>query len=300
MNSIRSLLAGIVDYAGLFPPAALPMEAAVRNYAHYRTDEDCDLLGRFVVPAGRLDEFTNAARGLLDRGDGSDPWLLSALAGDDPAVTRQAILDFNSSHSSASDLGHAVCDSIEIQAQKTDDIGAAVRTFPDSFRLFFEIAPDPDPVPLLREVARNGGSAKLRTGGVTETAFPSSTQIIRFIAACHQLGVPFKATAGLHHPLRSIYPLTYEAGSPRAMMFGYLNLFLAAAFVRIGMPETEAREILEERSVEAFSFGDKRISWRGHNLNEADLRATRSQLALSFGSCSFREPVDEARALNLL
>lgn len=84
------------------------------------------------------------------------------------------------------------------------------------------------------------------------------------------------------------------------MMFGYINLFLAAAYIRKGMQETEAREVLEEQSLDAFSFSDDGMSWRGRDLTASDLRATRSDLALSFGSCSFREPVDEARALHLL
>jgi hypothetical protein len=83
-------------------------------------------------------------------------------------------------------------------------------------------------------------------------------------------------------------------------MFGYLNLFLAAAFIRKGMTERDARYVLEEDSVDEFHFHDIGVSWRGHDLNRDDLRLTRSQLFLSFGSCSFREPVDEARALDLI
>ncbi len=300
MNTIRSLLAGIVDYAGLFPPAGLAMDAAVRNYAEYRAGDDREFLGRFVVPAARLDEFTAAARGLLERGAGSTPWHLSVLAGDDIPAARKAILDFNCSHRSDPELGNAVCDAVEIHAHSAADISAAVREFPASFRLFLEIALDPDPAFLLSAVARNSASAKIRTGGITEASFPSSSRIVRFIAICSGLDVPFKATAGLHHALRSTYPLTYEPQTECAMMFGYLNLFLAAAFIRKGMQETEAREVLEEQALDAFSFSDDGTSWRGRDLTASDLRATRSDLALSFGSCSFREPVDEARALHLL
>ena len=83
-------------------------------------------------------------------------------------------------------------------------------------------------------------------------------------------------------------------------MYGYLNLFLAAGLLRKGMAEAKAREVLEEQNMGAFDVADDAISWRGHTLSADDLNETRSNFALSFGSCSFREPVDEARALNLL
>ena len=86
--------------------------------------------------------------------------------------------------------------------------------------------------PRLAVLSAAGARAKVRTGGVTEGAFPASHALARFIQSCADAGVPFKATAGLHHPLRGEYRLTYEPGSPHGMMFGFLNVFLAAAFAR--------------------------------------------------------------------
>lgn len=300
MNSIRSFLAGIIDYAGLFPPASLPMAAVVANYAEYRSGPDSDLLGRLVVPASRLTEFTDAARDFLPRQKGSAPWRLSVLVGDDTASDAGSILDLNSIHAERPDTGHAVCDSVEVHARHPGDVTQAARHFPGSFRVFFEIEPDADHVPLIREVGLQRAAAKIRTGGVTEAAFPTSARVVHFIAACNEARVPFKATAGLHHLIRSDYPLTYEPDSPCATMYGYLNLFFSAAFIRKAMPEAEAGELLEEQSPGAFDVTDDRVSWRGHVLSNADLQDTRSNFALSFGSCSFREPVDEARALHLI
>ncbi|HYN82602.1 MAG TPA: hypothetical protein VES88_13995 [Gemmatimonadaceae bacterium] len=300
MNSIRSFLAEIIDYAGLFPPASLPMAAVVANYAEYLSGPDSDLLGRLVVPASRLAEFTDAARDFLPRHSGSAPWRLSVLVGDDTASDARSILELNSIHAERSNAGHAVCDSVEMHARLTGDVAQAARHFSGSFRLFFEIEPDADHDPLIREVALQNAAAKIRTGGVTEAAFPTSARVIHFIAACDRARVPFKATAGLHHLIRSDYPLTYEPDSPCAPMYGYLNLFFSAAFIRKGLPETEARVLLEEQSPGAFDLTDDSVAWRGHVLSKADLKETRSHFALSFGSCSFREPVDEARALHLI
>jgi hypothetical protein len=193
-----------------------------------------------------------------------------------------------------------VCDLVEAHARQPGDVGKTVDLFPESVRLFFEIPSDSDPTPLLGEVALNQAAAKIRTGGVTESAFPASSHVIRFIAACKEAGVPFKATAGLHHLLRSDYPLTYEADSSCATMYGYLNLFLAAAYIWKGMPELEAARVLEEQSLDSFEAIDNGMSWQGHRLSLSDLQETRTRFALSFGSCSFREPVDEARALRLI
>ena len=300
MQFIRSFLAGIVDYAGLFPPAALNMETAVRNYSEYRGGPDYDLLGRFVVPAAGLDEFSSAARPYLERRESSGPWRVSALVSDDLSGATKTILRFNSTHAAGLDGVAAVCDSIELHAGSDGDITRAARTFSRSFRLFFEIAPEPDPVSLLESVARNTAAAKIRTGGVTDAAFPSSSEIAHFIAACNRLGLRFKATAGLHHVLTGDYPLTYERGSARARMFGYLNLFLAAALIRKGADEREASELLEEQSFGAFTITETALLWRERELTAEDLKGTRAHLALSFGSCSFREPVDEVRALHLI
>lgn len=52
--SLRELLTEIVDYAGLYPPAALELDPAIRNYARYRQHADAWMLGRFVCPAAKL------------------------------------------------------------------------------------------------------------------------------------------------------------------------------------------------------------------------------------------------------
>src|SRR5262249_49286034 len=55
--SLRALLGGIIDYAGLFPPAKLPLAQAIQRYAKYRRQGDRWMLGRFVIPAARLGEL---------------------------------------------------------------------------------------------------------------------------------------------------------------------------------------------------------------------------------------------------
>jgi hypothetical protein len=140
----------------------------------------------------------------------------------------------------------------------------------------------------------------VRTGGVTGDAIPPSADIVRFLAAASRVNIPFKATAGLHHALRGSHPLTYKSGSPRAVMHGFLNLLMAAALLRTGGSEEEAQSVLDENDPDAFQFGPVSVRWRNRRLSNEQIHDAREQFALSFGSCSFQEPVDELRALHLL
>jgi hypothetical protein len=113
-------------------------------------------------------------------------------------------------------------------------------------------------------------------------------------------GVPFKATAGLHHLIRGEYPLTYEANSPTATMYGFLNVFLASAFCASGSSESAVLSVLEETNPRAFRFDDTGVWWRDHFVVYEQLPIVRQTVATSFGSCSFTEPVAEARNFQII
>jgi hypothetical protein len=112
--------------------------------------------------------------------------------------------------------------------------------------------------------------------------------------------VPFKATAGLHHPLRSVHRFTYQADSPSGIMHGFVNVFLAAAFLRAGMETKTAVQLLDEQSADAFHFNAAGVGWRRHQLSQREIAAARRGFAVSFGSCSFTEPIDDLKRLRLL
>lgn len=289
MSAVRAFLAGIVDYAGLFPPAALDMPAAVRNYSRYRSDDASWMLGRFVVPVARLDEFSSALDAEVSPHEPA--WQVSALAGTDLVGEVARVRAFNATSA------HARIDSIEARATTADAIDRLGSAEFDG-DVYAEIPVTTELDALVAACARAGVSAKLRTGGVTAEAFISSAEILRFMRACVGAGVRFKATAGLHHPLAGDYPITYADDAPSATMHGYLSLFFAAAVLRSGGSDEEVLNILDERDPTAFRASSPGITWREHFLSAADLRQSRD-VAASFGSCSFREPVDELRALSL-
>jgi hypothetical protein len=302
-HSLRDLLSGLIDYAGLFPPAALDMRTATRKYAGYREGEYRWALGRFVVPIARLDEFEKAVEGILPDGgwEGNEFWRLSALGGGALSSDLNRVAEFNQKRATSdSSAGAATIDAIEIKAAQPADIENAMRLAPANLTPYFEIPIGGDPTELIKSVAETEARAKVRTGGVTADAFPSSFDLARFIKICAEEDVPFKATAGLHHPLRSVNKLTYAPDSASAMMHGFLNVFLAAAFAQSGMDVDRLVELLEEKSTEAFQFDGGGVTWRDEMIVRGQLRNSRNLLAIAFGSCSFEEPIEDLKKIGLL
>jgi hypothetical protein len=283
----------LVDYAGLFPPAALPMDGAVRRYAAHLASPEAWMLGRFVVPVERLEEFAEAAIPLT--GDGGDAWRLSALVGASSTDAGPKIRAFNAAH-----RGRYVVDVVECRAIAAGSVSTSIGALPGELRIFVELPLLDDPRRMLTEIRSAGAWAKMRTGGVTSDAFPSAREIGRFIARTSELLVPFKATAGLHHPICGDYPLTYDDGAPRARMFGFLNIFAAAVFAQCRASERVLTDIVDESDVSAFQFRDDEMVWRDHKASARQVASARSSLGLAFGSCSFQEPADSLRELGLL
>jgi hypothetical protein len=279
-KALRTLLEGIVDYAGLFPPAALDLPSAARNYKAYLSSDDRWMLGRFVVGVAKLPELRGTVAALRGKGDA---WPVSVVAPDAAAAT--SVLR-------AGDDANIRIESVEVRAGTVADVNLVARATPKTRDVYVEVPLDGSTPELLNALSDLKLRAKIRTGGVTADAFPQATAIVSFIRACLDRNLPFKATAGLHHPLRGSYRLTYDAPAV-GEMYGYLNLFLAAALMREGMDDNAASELLLEADPAAIVVEDDRIRWRDREIGVEAIKAVRARVATSFGSCSFREPVDE-------
>lgn len=294
--SIRALLSNVIDYAGLFPPSQVTMAEAVINYATYRNSNHAWMLGRFVVPAARLTEFIEIAEEPARR-DKNGIWHLAVIAGEDIYETISIARDFNRRFAYTS----AIADVIEVRANTVSKIENTLSAMPAEITPYFEISIGEQLPDLVSALALRGQRAKIRTGGITPEAFPTSRQIIRFVRTCMAGNVPFKATAGLHHPLRCYRPLTYAKDAPCGTMHGFLNMLLVTGFARESYRVSLLEQILEDEFEEAFEFSDYGVNWRGeHFLGIAQLRWLREKGMHSFGSCSFDEPVEDLRNLGLL
>lgn len=302
-KSLRFLLENLIDYAGLFPPAELPMADAVKNYAAYRQSEYSWMLGKFIVPASRLEEFEQAAAEFWPQDTESGFWKLSVLGGANLKDDLANINRFSRRHSFGEQAAAVMIDTIEFKASTVAEIQDAMHVMHPTLTCFIEIpiADDPERLTeLLRAIGEEGAFAKVRTGGITANAFPSAENLARFIAASAEEDVAFKATAGLHHPLRSMNRLTYQPDSASAMMHGFLNVFLAAAFAQSGTSFGQLVEILDETSLEAFRIEERSITWRDEMLVVGHIRNARHLFSMSFGSCSFTEPIEDLQRLHLL
>ncbi len=321
--SLRTLLSESVDYAGIFPPARLPLEDAIENFAGYRRSAEAWMLARFIIPAARLpelDEYVDLLASksthhfsILPTGGANGDELLGALDGDLMNVRR--FLDDR--------RFRVAVDQFEMRLPRefvgTDVI--RVRQFLDAVSsrlastglqeadLFFEIPLDENlrqTLPMVtgamaafnrsRPAASPGGvGLKLRTGGTEPTAFPSAEDVALVIASCRQSDVPFKATAGLHHPFR-----TFD-DALGTHMHGFLNFFCASALASAhDLDEDGIAAVLREEDPAHFRFSSEGLEWQQLSVPNQQIEHVRSNGALSFGSCSFQEPVEDLRTLGLL
>jgi hypothetical protein len=312
MQTVHALMRGLIDYAGLFPPAKLDMAPTVRNYATYRDAWQGEFLARLVVPVARLDEFERDAIALLPRDVGEstdddsdddemlvDPWRITALTkpAGDPGLEDDLdrLAKFNDDHSDP-ESGLVVVDAIELKADSVASIEHAVEAIPPDYHAFFELPwATSDIRGMVAAVAGEGLGAKVRTGGMTPDLFPPSDALARFIRACAMAEVPMKATAGLHHPIRH-----FNEGQ-RVTMHGFVNVIVASALAFTQRAEHETlASVLDETAASAFLFTDDAIVWRNHKITLDQLERTRERFFLSIGSCSIDEPTDDLKAMGLL
>jgi hypothetical protein len=294
IHTRHALVRGLIDYAGLFPPAALPMSDAVLRYAGYQRRPDAWGLARLVVPVARLGEFETALSSLSATDRAAARFPLAALAGADLAADRVAIQAFNVRHAGADGVR---VESLELRVASVGDIDTAGERLGNDLELYCELPLSADLPSLVSATKRIGARAKIRMGGVKPVDFPAPEAVLAFLASCVAERLPCKATAGLHHPVRGPAPLTYEPGSARTTMYGYINLVLAAAVLWHHRPESEAYELLRLPDRDTLQVTAEGIVWGGIKLSVGEIDTTRRHFLLAIGSCSFTEPMDELAAI---
>ena len=248
--SLRALLTNLIDYAGLYPPAGLPLSNVTENFERYLHSPESWMLNRLVLPAAKIAEVQLG-----------ENWRVTLLVDGDPGPLPNQV------------------ETLETKSMQRLSL------------------------PVYREVPLDqvtDGFAKVRTGGLTPDSIPSSDYLADFFCAAATRRIPFKATAGLHHPVRSERPLTYAPDSPRATMHGFINVFLGAAFAWHGLERGSVIDVLNETDPHNFEFLDTEVRWRGRSLSTAQIETSRRDFAHSFGSCSFEEPITDLQDLGWL
>jgi hypothetical protein len=318
-HAFRAFMQGLIDYAGLFPPARLGMGEALREYARLGNEPESWMLGRFIVPATRLGALeaelpaldATGARALrlsviVDAGSGQD--LPDRLAGE-----AAALRDFV-----ARRADRVAIEAIESRLPRSvaaEADPAAVRRHVGMLRSAIADAGFPE-IPFYLEAGgaaildvaaiegiaeargrdgARGAGFKLRCGGLQPADFPVAERIAGAIGACAALAVPMKFTAGLHHPVRR------RVDPPGVVQHGFLNVFGAGGLAASRSLEgVRILDCLLDEDPASFRFDDFRFAWRGLGADAREVEAARLGLVTGYGSCSFDEPRDGLRALGML
>lgn len=255
------LFAALFDYAGVFPPAEHSVAEATARYLAAKTSPDGWLLGPMLLRASQYAELAIADL----------PLGLIADAAIEPGSAAQ----------------------VERRAGP-HEAGSVIDRLVTVAPVVYLESPDPEDLAYLDaiEAARATGRdvrAKIRTGGASAAAFPSPGAVAAFIRACVARNIPFKATAGLHHPVR------IASDVDGATEHGFINMLAAVRCALSDQPMlTEA--CLEETDPGGFDLAS--ATWRGVGAGVSD-GAVRA-IFRSIGSCSFDEPAGYLRDLGII
>lgn len=325
--SLQTLLDGIIDYAGLFPPAKLDMQAALRQFVAARQPQLVTnwMVRTFVCGADRLGELENH---FADDFTSDDPVNLSVVLPKSPDLAAtlphlendlEALSSFarrRPETAAISNLELALPDAAFASRGTLDGLldevveriakQRWVQNGDGGPTLFVEIPTGGDwierigfVVDLLARRDTDDDRAmsfglKARTGGLEASAFPSVDFLAATMNACHSAGICWKATAGLHHPFRR---RDEQLGVD---MHGFLNVAVADALgFASKADEATLRAVLDDRDVANFAFEEKSIRWRDRRVSINDIADARWSSFVSFGSCSYEEPVADLTALRL-
>jgi hypothetical protein len=296
-GGLRALLEGVIDYAGLFPPAKLPLPEAVTEFLGIIEGPDKWIVDRFACSTGKLADL---AIELTEHPE--EPFVPVAVIGGQHPDHKHWKHGIEHDGSEMLKFQRSVENHAEIQAfeirvpdhQHLEQYVSDLRSFAN-IDVFVELPWGPEMTDSLAVLAElDGACAKARTGGLEASAFPSAEELAGFIQQCVQLDLAFKLTAGLHHPL----PTRDERTG--AIMHGFLNVLAATTFaLSEDFSRKEVQEVLEETSPKAFAFKRDTLVWRGHRASLEDIENART-LFFSFGSCSVAEPLHGLEAIGLL
>ena len=246
LDARHALLDRLIDHAPTFPPASLVSQEALAEDARAVRSPHSFALARLVWPASRLGELPPSERAI------------------------SAVLDEPVSADSRVEA---------IEAPPFFDPGAGGSGLPTQGEVYVETPLDEGLEDRLDLLAEHGRRAKVRCGGAS---VPGVDALAGFIRACRERGLVFKATAGLHHAVRSDDE------------HGFLNVLAAVVFAG------EEEAALAEVDSSTFALDAQSFAWRDRSASADELARVRRNELHSIGSCSFFEPVDELQALGML
>ena len=306
---LKAFMSGLIDYAGLYPPANLPLQEAITQYYHYLRSPDRWMLGHFVIGASRLANLTvilNEHPYLLDveplslavvgqGGTTEEDWLENLR--EDAA----AIQTFTALHTPQVKVAQ-----FEVKLPELPDAAAVTQLLQNARAVlnlltFYEIPLDATWQDALQRTVAGiaqfgqGAGFKLRTGGLQADAFLIIEQVADILTACHEAHIPLKCTAGLHHAVR------HFQADVQTHAHGFLNLFGGGILAQTDhLSPAQMHLILNDEHQDHFQFDERGFHWQVYTVKVEEIAAARQSALISFGSCSFDEPREDLRAFGWL
>lgn len=291
-TAFQYFMTGILDYAGLFPPAQLDINTAVKNFQTYQQTDNNWMLSKFVISEEKLTSINPPANMtfsvILSDSDSERPVNGTESWKSQIASFETRLPEDGSTIEHTTFFLHRIVRKLE---------AAGI----DPTRLFIEsAAPDLSDADILaiKKFRRHSGHEfgyKLRCGGPSSTAVPNPDQVVITIRACIKNDLPIKFTAGLHHPI------SQHSASQDILTYGFINMFTAALLGFDGQISDAAMKMcLTDPRVENFHFDDNHLVWNEHTIPVDRIKHLRRKRIISFGSCSFEEPVNDLKDLNYL
>jgi hypothetical protein len=289
----RAALTGLIDYAGPFPPARLPIPEAAAEYERIKAGPRAWLVSRFACPAASLSDLATALRSPAAVPVSA---ILTAPEGDWRAGVLAQAAGAVSAASARADRLRLELIEVALPAGSVDAaaLGDTLRRLPAGLGAFLEVPPGAPLDDALDALAAAGAAAKLRCGGLSAEQVPDPARVAAFLTGCAQRGLRAKATAGLHRPHRAFHA---DLG---ATTHGFLNVLAGAALALDGADPDEVRRAIAEEDEDALVLGPSSLRWRDRSLSSALLTRTRSALFVGLGSCSVDEPAEHLDRLDVL
>lgn len=324
-NSLKKLVTNLIDYAGLFPPASLPLKEAYKNYVRYINESDEWILSKFICPAKQLSSLAELIKedkndksfsiSVLGRSGANAEEFVNGTAEDINLIAGFLQSTQNKFYTDIFEVRFPEDIVLENNIDAMYEImNSAASMFKENIsfpvKVFFELPLKNDWKASVNNFAaalkkHNNyfgqdekllkSGLKLRTGGVEASAFPSVEQIACVINTCYENQAPLKFTAGLHHPIR------HYNDSVKTKMHGFLNIFGAAVLLYGNdLPEQDLINIISDEDANNFKFDNEFFRWKEFKAPLQVIENARKNFAVSYGSCSFDEPREDLHFLKLM
>ncbi len=297
-----TLFGRLVDHAGLLPPAPLDMQTAVAAYRHARTGPGSWIVGRFLVPATKLEELATVLVTTMTARE--RPWEVGVVVDTDLGSAVATAAAFHRElHPGASIVTAEARLDGGADGAAVERIHRALGAIADDVAAFVEVDVTGPAARVAHDVTtaaetitrshRPGGVA-LRGEGPTPDQNPAPDAVAAFVTSATAAGVPFKATAGLDHPIRC------DDASRGATHHGFVNLLVAAALAIDDAPSDVVTAAVADTDRSAFGLSLGGFRWRDRRFTSTTLQRTRSRGLIGYGSRDLASPVAELAAMGLI